>query len=278
MNMIDYFVHRIVRNQLYEVLRDELPPAEKARAERHIAGCRRCSAMLEELRVTLSGLEELNGSPADNQPEEFWLNFSREVDARIDHAVVPARPTLREEYERFMTWLMGHQRWVLGMSSAVAVLVVALLLWDPLATKQPPPPGTAATFPTDTSSPVTALTPAATAPGGVVRARAADYFRRSKVLLVGLSNLKTDPREPVDLSAEQQLSRELAQEARFLRGQPLDLRSVRLLGDLEKVMTTVASAGAECDAPTFHNIQTGIHRSNLLFKIRMAESVYDTLR
>ncbi len=275
MTMID---HRAVRNLLYDFLRGGLSPEEKTRVERHLAGCPRCTADLDALRLTLPNLEPLRRSPADDQPAEFWQNFARSVDARIDREVAPKRPTFAGELENLMTWLMGHQRWVVGASGAVAVVVVALLIWNPFAPAPPAPAESVASAPAETTA-TDVEYPATTPPPAVqVRARAADYFRKSKALIVGLSNLKTDPSQPVDLSAEQQLSQQLAIEARFLRRQPLDLRSVRLLNDLEKVMITVSSAGAECDAPTFHTIQTGIHRSNLLFKIRMAESTYDTLR
>ncbi len=270
--------HRAVRHLLYDFLRGELSPDKRARVERHLPGCRRCLAELNTLRRTLANLEPLRINPADEQPAEFWQNFARSVDARIDRETVPKRPTLAEEWESVMTWLMGHQRWVVGTSGAVAVVVAALLIWNPLVPTRPVPAESMATAPAESTSVEPEFSTAAVPPATQVRARAADYFRKSKALLVGLSNLKTEPSQPVDISAEQQLSRQLAMEARFLRRQPLDLRSVRLLNDLEQVMMSVSSAGAECDPPTFRNIQTGIHRSNLLFKIRMAESTYDTLR
>jgi hypothetical protein len=106
--------------------------------------------------------------------------------------------------------------------------------------------------------------------------RAGQYFRKSKMLLVGLTNMKTDLAEPPDFSSEQRLSRDLIHEARYLKQQPLDSRSRRLVSDLEKILIEVENIKGHDDLPDVEIIRSGIHQENLLFKIRMAEAMLDS--
>ncbi len=104
------------------------------------------------------------------------------------------------------------------------------------------------------------------------------YLRRSKVLLVGLSNLKTADGSPVDLSVERTVSRELIREARNLGEEHLDPRSVLLLRDLQKILIELANMEQQSDLPNVEIIRSGIEQENLLFKIRMAEATRDSVR
>jgi anti-sigma factor RsiW len=278
--------HNVIRNLLYDVLTGTATADDRRAVEQHVAQCRRCAVELEELKKTLTLLGPLNIDLDSVPPDGFWQQFARSVDDRIATSVKSA-PSFAEEWDNLLSWLVGRQRWVVAMSASAAVVVVALLFWSPFSSPAPgeiaqsnpdhgsvPATGAPATAGAETSSGTPAELPQAIQ----VRARAADYFRKSKVLLVGFSNMKTDPNQPVDISAEQQLSRQLVHEASYLKGQRLDFRSVRLVGDLDRVMTALSNAKQTCDVPTVETIQNGIHRSNLLFKIRMAESMYDTTR
>jgi len=80
----------------------------------------------------------------------------------------------------------------------------------------------------------------------------------------------------VDLSSERKVSRDLIEEARYLQSQPLDRRSERLIGDMEKILIELANMKEQNELPNVEMIRGGIHQENLLFKIRMAESLYDT--
>ena len=90
--------------------------------------------------------------------------------------------------------------------------------------------------------------------------------------------MKLNENQQVDLSAERKYSRALLQEARYLKNQPMDNRSAKLIGDLEKILIQLANAKDQGDAPDVEIIRGGIHQENLLFKIRVAESVFDSSR
>ena len=79
-----------------------------------------------------------------------------------------------------------------------------------------------------------------------------------------------------DVSVEQEKSRELIHEARYLKNQPLDPRSQRLIEDLEKILIELANMKQEGNAPNVEIIRGGLHQENLLFKIRMEEQTFNT--
>jgi hypothetical protein len=108
--------------------------------------------------------------------------------------------------------------------------------------------------------------------------RVSQYFRKSKTLLVGLANLRTDQDEPFDFSTERRVSRDLILEARYLKQQPIDPRSRELMNDLERILIELKNTEENNDLPNIEIIRGGIHQENLLFKIRMAEAMYDSTR
>jgi hypothetical protein len=89
--------------------------------------------------------------------------------------------------------------------------------------------------------------------------------------------MKTDPSVPIDVSAEQQLSRSLVHEARYLKPYMPDSRSVKLVNDMEKIFIELANLEATNDRPNVELIRGGIVEENLLFKVRMAEAMFDSL-
>ena len=97
-------------------------------------------------------------------------------------------------------------------------------------------------------------------------------MKKSRVLLVGVSNMRTDGESPIDLSIERRQSRELVHVSRDLKTHALDARSAKLVGDLEKILIELANSDEKHDVPDVEIIRSGIRHNNLLFKIRMTES------
>jgi hypothetical protein len=157
-------------------------------------------------------------------------------------------------------------RWkpIAAGASALAVALLAFLLTqEPVAVPgRSPEPAVAAQAPVaDTSA-----------------ARVQQYLRKSKALLVGLTNLKVEDRAPVDFALERRMSRQLAEESRLLRREPLDPRGRRLVGDLEKIFIELANVPEDGPMPAVDMVRAGIEEENLLFKVRMAETAYGHAR
>jgi len=99
------------------------------------------------------------------------------------------------------------------------------------------------------------------------------YLRKSRMLLVGVTNMPVDEGQPVDLSVEQQTSRALADEARILKQETLDDRSLQLISELEKIQIELANMKSDNQVPTIALVRGGIEQENLLFKIRIQEAI-----
>jgi hypothetical protein len=82
----------------------------------------------------------------------------------------------------------------------------------------------------------------------------------------------------IDLSTERQVSRDLIHEAQFVRDQPINNKTERLVHDLERILIELANSEEQTDLPNVELIRSGIQQENLLFKIRMAEASFDTSR
>jgi len=104
------------------------------------------------------------------------------------------------------------------------------------------------------------------------------YLRQSQMLLVGVTNMPIDEGQLPDLTIERETSRHLVEEARMLKQQSLDDRSVRLINDLQKIQIELANMDPRNDLPTMELVRSSIERENLLFKIRMEETINPQVR
>ena len=215
---------------------------------------------LEQIGTTLN-------SPADDLPPEYWKNFEARVASRLT-----AEPDTRNAtdglWERWSVLIdLRPRRYATALAGAVAILLCAVVVWK----------WTRATQGEPARAHVAAeqiVQPASASDLQVNRMN--QYFRKSRLLLVGLSNMEPGDAYPVDLTAERNLSRALVRETRSLRSVALDARSVRLMGDMERIFIELANTDDHDRALTIDLIRTGIRRENLLFKVRMAESMYDS--
>jgi hypothetical protein len=258
--------HSAVQQLFYDFLHNELDDTDRRTVEQHLATCKRCSDELDELQKALAILPRPASQPDSDMGEEFWRSLSTRIERQLRLQRVPRRRTGAALLDR-VRWLVTlRPAYAYTFGGALATLVVAILFFR----SQPDPPVRIADR---EDVPVqTQILPTATES----QQRISDYFHKSKVLLVGIANLKTDDEQQIDLSTEKSLSRNLVQEARLLQQQPLDGRSARLMRDLEKIMIELANLEEANDLPNVELIRSGIHQENLLFKIRMAAASYDT--
>ena len=248
--------HEEIRLLLYEFAAGELPPARREVLEGHLAGCAECRDDLGAMRAILAALPDGAAHPADERPASFWARFPENVEKQIRNleavrtaSVAPLRETTRPP---------SLIRLVFGTAGVLAVLAAMFLL----ASRSALTPVT----PTEQAVSLPAGLRADTAVGG--------YFRRSKALLVGLTNLDVSGGAAVDLDAERKKSGELLDEARRLRRQPLDPRSARVIDDMEKIFLKAKNIDPGRPADDVALLREGIARNNLLFRVRMSEAAY----
>ncbi len=254
---------RHVGDILYEYAAGELGEADRERVEEHLAGCPACAADLLQLRAALTLLQRPVTPPSEERDPAFWTAFANEVESRIlaQETRHPSRAAaVRDQIASFVTF---NRAPLLAGAGAVALVAAAMLLFWPRPAEFRQPD-----LIVGTGSPAVLSDEPAQ--------RMTDYLKKSKVLLIGIANMNTDDGHPLDLRVEQRQSRALVHEARYLRRQPMDARSARLIGDLEKILIELANIEEHQDVPDVEMIRTGIRRENLLFKIRMAETLMDT--
>ena len=252
--------HTTIRLQLYSYLQNELNPDERESVEAHLASCSACSVELDEMRSALELFPRPVDSPSNDRSEVFWNDFALKIQNRTVKEESSSRPLLPAVSE--IVDLLFASRWKI-VTATVAISVIL---------------GTLVILPDrEHSSSVQQQADLSPAPVQMETAtdRANEYFRKSKMLLVGITNMKTGEGQTVDLSAEQRFSRELIHESRYLMQQPFDDRSTKLISDMERILIELANLEQEADLPNVELIRSGIHRENLLFKIRMANPVLD---
>ncbi len=253
--------HTKIRNLLYEFLRDELNPHDREVVEEHLRSCDRCSAQLKDLESALHSLDRSSPNASSNRSEEFWNSFALRVEQRILSRRAAKRFGALEYLETFFVF---HRPLTFSLGGALVLAFLAVGIWNLSIDRERrtlPMPGVEAASQSDS-----------------VRQEMSRYFRKSKILLVGLTNMKFPEDRQVDLTVERRASRELVQQARYLRNQPIDARSARLIEEMEKILIELANMKEENNMPNVEIVRAGIHQENLLFKIRMAETLYDTAR
>jgi len=253
--------HRETLLLLYDYCEGTLAEDERASVEEHLRECAGCSAELESLKEAREVLTPADGTPADRLPESYWTGFANSVEASLPNTG-PRRLTLPHAIAGIP--LRRRLRHAIAFAGALATCAIVFLLL------REPGPGPA---------PSTEVRPGlAELPVDTVGLRMERYLKRSKALLVGLHNAELGETAPLPPAVERRLSRQLAEEARLLRRQPLDPRGSRLVDDLEKIFIGLANAGDEQWKPAVEIVRAGVEEENLLFKIRMAESAYGHAR
>jgi len=255
--------HSTVQKLLYEYLNGEITEVDRNAVRNHLASCEKCSVELERLKDELKALDQLQANPSDHLSSEYWDSFILDLERRIqsDRSRVRASVSLWETVETF--W-MYHRSLAISLSSAAILLFLSIgvmkTVLDHWAERTP---GTVAQQ---------------QAPVDTVRSELNQYFRKSKILLVGLTNMKVPEGQPPDFSVERDASRKLLHQARYLKNQPLDMRSAELIDDLQRIQLALANMKDEGSLSNVEIVNAGIRQENLLFKIRMAEAQYDTSR
>jgi hypothetical protein len=247
--------HRDVRQLLYDYLKTEMDPLLKEEIRHHLADCEACTRDLRAVNTVLGAFNQEVDGAGTAMEQKDWDTL---------HAIIMQRvqETERESNRFFLAGIgaklqttLARPRYALAAGLAVIILGMLWFLRAPVP-EADPVPREAVQVP----------------PGGPEEL--GRYFRKSRALLVGLSNLDPPSDAPVDLSLERELSKQLMIEGRSLRGRNLDQRSNRLIGDLDKIMERVSSTPAMMEPPDIQTIRSDIKGQNLLVKLRVAETSY----
>lgn len=242
--------HKDIQLLLYEYADRVLPPDQNDEVARHLESCIQCRSDLSEITDVTSMLQRSN--PADSRSEEFWQGLSD----RIQQQLSPVRPTPVPLNTRIGLFWELYRHPALGITGAMAILM-AVLSWQYFS-----------------STPRAAFEPVPIPSTGLIDDAQSvhSYLRKSKALLVGISNMRSVEGQTFDLSAEQLASRELVKKSRKLREQSSMEASPYLIDNLERILIELANIDHPAHQSNLDLIREGIREENLLFKIRMAEA------
>jgi hypothetical protein len=251
--------HGRIRALLYDYVRGELGAGEAHAVGEHLGRCPRCAREAADLRSLLDVVPDGSKRPSSALPDSYWTGFANEVMGRLGDGTLPGRARPGPAGLGFFGRIPATARRA-SLAAAVVAIAVALYVMNTR------PPGE--TGPASTGSVVAS---AADTLSDFDR-RLSDYFRRSKTLLVGVSNDEPMLVNSSDIETERRTSRSLLEEARSLRAGPIDLRSAKLIDDLDQIMIGLANSKAGSPSPAVDLIRVGIRDKNLLFKLRMHET------
>jgi len=290
--------HKDVALSLYDYLDGTLDEKQRASMEKHLHSCSACTEDLHRMQEALSLVTRPEQPASDARSEEFWATFAVAVEGRLQQRRQKKTP-LADAWDLVQSYLFFHRgSFALAGMAAAIVLLAIVLVNRPAPTREivfvdssrskpiPLEPRHETALGTDEEQPSSSDNPAepkftASRMETPLRVRYADnrmgqYLRKSKVLLIGITNLKNEEGQPVDLSVEQRASRELVREARYLKQRPLDPRVDQLVDAMSRILIELANITEDKQVPNMEIVRSGIHQENLLFKIRMAEAVYDS--
>ncbi len=270
--------HEKIRLTLYDYLRGELGDEEKMEIAAHLAGCARCSREAEELRDLLKVFAAPSVRPSDALPDGHWKTFIAGVERRIAAAGRPAPVgPVRRVSDAVRDFLIFRRPAAIRSLafSATAAVVVAVAVWALLPVGgDGGRPGVSPDGTPESGKAVVRGNDVAGIPDTMTDfdRRVAEYFRRSKTLLVGMTNSVPGEGDAHDLDVERSASRRLVHEARYLRNGPVDERSWRLMEDLDEIMIELANLDEGSGRSSSVMLRDGIKSRNLLFKLRMREA------
>ena len=229
----------------------DLPAAEQAAADAHLAACDACRDARARLVETLGLVDAV---PAAEAPPGFERVMWAKVQAALEER--PARG-----------WFVP--RWAWAGSAVTALAVVAFL-----AGRWSGAPGTVA----PATSPAAATTTASAPDAGdgaerILLVAAGDHFDRTQMVLAELVN--ADPSQAGILDTERARAADLVSTNRVIRQSAEaagDEVMAGLLDDLERVLLEVANGGGEDTAAELEMVRARIESRGILFRLRVITS------
>jgi hypothetical protein len=259
--------HGEIQDTLYDFVMNDLNQEEMDAVRLHLRTCTECRAAVGELEQLAAAFPRPLRRPSDLVDEAHWAELAARIERNLP-SPLPARHahalTLRER----LRMLLPAPRPAIALALAALVIAVTATLvlrpWERGEQKAEPIAETAAVR-GEAATPAMLESP----PGADIAA----HLRRSKNLLVELTNKQVEPEATADLSVERDASKRLLLDNRRYRSEVLDPQSADVLADLEKIMIEVANSRERAPASDLDLIRQGIRQQNLLFKVRMAEQL-----
>jgi anti-sigma factor RsiW len=246
---------------LAEALYGKMESLTRARLEEHLGHCDACRQEYTEL---LAAQDLMDKRKRPDPDPSLWESYWDRLEARMHREKVPYYSASRaQRLLRERQWRLPG--WVLQAAAATALVVLGIFI------------GRVVLAPPSTTIPeVIQIANQAHDSGLELAARTQAYVRRSKLVLMAIVNFEPASEDPytLDLPLQQRISRDLVQEAAWLKPHLAQARQRRLrelISDLETVLLQIANLETSQIEATVELVQTGVQSRGIFFKMHLAE-------
>jgi hypothetical protein len=251
------------QDMFVDALYEDLSMEDKSILEKHLKECDLCRQEYEEMAATMSTMSQRVRPEPDR---EFFDGYWDRLAERMDRDRV-VRTTRAKWWEYIFSRRRGiFPRWAYQAVASILLVVVGIFLGRMVFTPDQvmEQPSMMAQSESEVDSRIN------------VSQRAFDYIQRSKLIVLAISNFDPENQDPyaLNLPYQQQVSRELVQEASWLKGELSGQRQRRLeelVSDLEVILLQIANLEEESDISTIELVQDGVKSRGILFKIHLAQ-------
>ena len=252
------------QNMFIDALYGELSLEDKPVFEKHLQECGLCRQEYEEMTATVDTMSRrIRPEPEAEFFDGYWNRLAKRMDK--EQVVHTSKDKWWESLFSRRTGLLP--RWAYQAVASILLVVVGIFLGRMFFT---PGQGTdmPATMAQVVSRPDSQIN---------VSQRAFNYIQRSKLIVLAISNFDPENQDPtaLDLPYQQQISRELVQEASWLKGELSGghhRRLQELISDLEVILLQIANLEEESDISAIELMQDGVKSRGILFKIHLADT------
>jgi len=246
-----------------EAFYEELNAEQKNFVESHISICEGCESEYDEMISTLKVMEKrTRPEPEQAYWNGYWNKLARKMEE--EKSLAPKTESWRHNFTRAFTFV---PKWALQTAAAVVLVVLGIYIGKMIFSPSTPEFQQARQLSTVTSQ---------VEQSAEFTNRAQNYIERSKLILLALINFDPETEDPyvLNLPHQQQVSRELVNEASFLKRGIADSDQRHLQGlitDLEVILLQVANLESERDFEAIELVKKGADSRGILLQIHVTD-------
>ncbi|UCE22182.1 MAG: hypothetical protein JSV46_08225 [Candidatus Aminicenantes bacterium] len=229
----------------------------------HLSACERCTSNFEEMKSTLLFMDKrVRPEPR----KAFWDSYEERLAQRIEKEEIlqPERESSRKKFSRTF---IPVPKWAYQAAAALVLIAVGIFI------------GRMVFLPSAQEIQQASQQPGLTTPqqpGTELVHRTQNYIERSKLILLALVNFDPATEDPyaLDLPFQQQVSKELVQEASYLKRELAESDQERvenLIIDLERILLQIANLESENDFEAIELVKEGVKNRGILMQINFAD-------
>ena len=241
----------------------ELDSPKKKFLDNHISVCEKCKSRFTEMGSVLQFTgKRIRPEP----PEEFWDAYEKKLAKNIE------MEEASEKGREFLKERPGRQfgvspKWAYQAAAAVALIIIGVFIGRTLFSPSISGVQHASQQPAVATQPQPEL---------ALVNRSQNYIERSKLILLALVNFDPATEDPyaLDLPYQKQVSRELVEEASFLKNGLAEFDQERLenlIASLEMILLQIANLESENDLDAIELVIDGIDRRGILLEINLSD-------